>query len=149
MPKILAKNRRARFDYHILEKFEAGLVLTGQETKSIRDKNVSLKGSYVTLKNNEPYLINAHISPYKHAGNLKSYEPTRSRKLLLNKKEIKSLIGKLKQKGLTLVPISMYSRNRRIKLEFGIGRGKQKHDKRQDIKKREDDRKMMQKLKQR
>lgn len=147
MPKILAKNKRARFDYQILENFEAGLVLTGQEVKSVRAKTVSLKGSYVTFKKNELYLINAHISPYKHAGNLKKYEPTRSRKILLKNQEIKSLIGKLKQKGLTLVPISLYSRNRRIKLEFGIGRGKKKYDKRQDIKKREDDRKILSKMK--
>ncbi|MBU1167191.1 SsrA-binding protein SmpB [Patescibacteria group bacterium] len=147
MPKILAKNKRARFDYHILENFEAGLVLEGQEVKSIRDKNVSLKGSYVTIRNNEAYLINAHISPYKHAGQLTDYDPTRTRKLLLTKKEIKSLIGQLKQKGLTLVPISLYSRKRRIKLEFGLGKGKKDYDKRQDIQKREDTRKILQKLK--
>lgn len=149
MSKTLARNKRARFDYHILEKYEAGLVLSGQEVKSIRDKTVSLKGSYVVLKGSEPFLINAHVSPYKHAGRLKDYDPTRSRKLLLKKNELKSLIGKLKQKGLTLVPISLYSKNRRIKLEFGLGKGKKEFDKRQDIKRREDDRKMMQKLKQR
>ncbi|MBU1119366.1 SsrA-binding protein SmpB [Patescibacteria group bacterium] len=142
MPQIYAKNKRARYDYEILETYEAGLMLTGQEVKSVRDKTVSLKGSFVTLKGNEAYLTNAHISPYKHAGKLKAYDPTRSRKLLLHKHELNSLIGKLKQKGLTLVPLLLYNKNSRIKLSFGLGKGKKKFDKRDSIKKRDVERKI-------
>lgn len=149
MPQIYGRNKRAFYDYEILEKYEAGLVLSGQEVKAVRAKTVSLKGSYVTLKNGVPFLINAHISPYKHAGKIKNYEPTRSRKLLLNKSEIKSLIGKLQQKGLTLVPLSLYNKHRRIKLEFALAKGKKQYDKRESIKSREASRVILRKLRQR
>lgn len=142
MPKILVKNRRANYDYQILETFEAGLALKGYETKSIRTGNASLKGSYVTIKDEEAYLTGAHISPYQQANLPQDYEPTRSRKLLLHKKEIKSLLGKLKMKGLTLVPLRIYTKRGKIKLEFGLGRGKRKIDKREKIKKREVQRKI-------
>ncbi len=143
----LAYNKRARFDYNITDTFEAGLVLLGYEVKSIKTGHVSLKGSYVTIKKSsqslpELYLINAHIPLYKHASSIKNYEPTRSRKLLLNKSQIKRLIGKKKEQGLTLVPIKIYTKRSLIKLEFGIGRGKKKVDKREAIKKREVDRKV-------
>jgi len=144
----LATNQRAFFDYQIQEKFEAGLILTGQEVKSIKSGNVSLKGSYVTIKDNEAYLINAHVLPYKMAGLIPHYNPTRSRKLLLHKKELKSLIGKLKQKGITLVPLRIYTKHGKIKLEFGIGIGKKKFDKRETIKKRDVQRQIERALKQ-
>ena len=142
----LATNPQAKFDYHILETHEAGLVLTGQEVKSIKNGRVSLKGSYVTIKNEEAWLINAQISPYQPKNAPSDYEPTRSRKLLLHKKEIKSLIGKTKQKGLTLVPLRVYTKGDLIKLEFGLGKGKKKVDKRETIKKREAQRKIKQAL---
>lgn len=144
----LAKNPRAFFDYQIQEKFEAGLILTGQEVKSIKNGHTSLKGSYVTIKDSEAYLINAHVSPYKMAGPLPNYNPTRSKKLLLHKKELRSLIGKLKQKGITLVPLKIYARHGKIKLEFGIGIGKKKFDKRETIKKRETKRQIERALRQ-
>ncbi|MCM8787562.1 MAG: SsrA-binding protein SmpB [Candidatus Omnitrophica bacterium] len=140
--KTLAFNRRAKHDYKISETFEAGLVLTGQEVKSAKQGNVSLKGSYVTIKNNEAWLLNAYITPYKMAGPLPGYDPTRSRKLLLKKSELKSLIGKKQEKGLTLVPLCIYNKKGLLKLEFGIGRGKKKYDKREDIKKKEARRKI-------
>jgi SsrA-binding protein len=141
----LAYNKRANFDYEILDSYEAGLVLFGHEVKSVKTGHVSLKGSYVTIKKSghtipEIYLINAHISLYKKASNVKNYEPTRPRKLLLKKNEIKHLIGKKDEQGLTLVPIKIYTKHSKIKLEFGIGRGRKKYDKREVIKKREVDR---------
>jgi len=135
-------NRRANYDYEILETLEAGLVLKGYEVKSIKSSKISLKGSYVTIKDNEAYLINAHISPYQPPNTPKNYDPMRSRKLLLHKNQIKSLIGKLKQKGLTLVPIKIYTKRGIIKLEFGVGRGKREVDKREKIKQRETKRKI-------
>jgi len=135
-------NRRANYDYEILETLEAGLVLKGYEVKSIKNSKISLKGSYVTIKDNEAYLINAHISPYQPPNTPKNYDPMRSRKLLLHKNQIKSLIGKLKQKGLTLVPIKIYTKRGIIKLEFGVGRGKREVDKREKIKQRETKRKI-------
>ena len=129
--KSLAENRRARYDYEILGVFEAGLVLHGYEVKSIKAGNVSLKGSYVVIKKNQPYLLNSYVSPYQKKNTPADYEPERSRKLLLKKSEIKSLIGKTKQKGLTLVPLKLYTKKSRVKLEFGVGKGKRKLDKRE------------------
>lgn len=128
-----AYNRRASYDYEILEKYEAGLVLTGQEVKSIKTGHINLVGSYVVLKNQEPYLINASIPPYQPKNAPSDYEPTRSRKLLLRKVEIKSLIGKTQQKGLTLVSLKVYTKNRKLKLEFALAKGKKKFDKRAKI----------------
>jgi len=136
----LSINKRANFDYEILEKYEAGLVLAGHEVKSIKTGHVSLKESFVTIHGSELYLTNAHIPPYKHAGNIASYEPTRPRKLLLKRSEIKHLIGRVRTQGLTLVPIRMYTKRRYLKLEFGLGKGKKEYDKREKIKKREDER---------
>jgi len=151
---ILAKNKRANYDYKILSTYEAGLVLLGCEVKSIKTGHISLKGSYVTLKQSkklnklpELYLINAHIPLYKFS-NLSGYDPYRSRKLLLKKGEISRLIGKKQEQGLTLIPIKIYTKNRLIKLEFGLGQGKKKYDKREDIKKREVDKKMRQSMRQ-
>jgi len=135
--KNLAENKRARYDYEILEIYEAGLVLLGHEVKAIKTGRVSLKGSYVVVKNNEAYLINASIPPYQAANTSDNYDPERSRKLLLNKSEIKSLIGKSKQKGLTLIPLRLYTKRTKIKLGFAIGKGKKEIDKREAIKKRE------------
>lgn len=137
MSKTLAINKRASFDYELLDKYEAGLVLTGQEVKSAKLGHTSLSGSFVTIHNGEAHLTNCHISPYKFAGKLPDYNPTRSRKLLLHKNEIASLIGVIQQKGLTLVPIKLYNKENRVKLEFAIARGKKKIDKRETIKKRE------------
>ncbi|MDD4901270.1 MAG: SsrA-binding protein SmpB [Patescibacteria group bacterium] len=143
---ILAVNKRANFDYDIQEIYEAGLVLLGYEVKSIKTGHVSLKGSYVTFKQArgkglpEAFLTNAHIPLYKFAGDRPSYDPLRSRKLLLKKKEIRYLMGKKQEQGLTLVPIKIYTKHSFIKLEFGVGKGRKKYDKREVIKKRELDR---------
>ena len=146
--KIITKNKRAFFDYEILEKFEAGIVLTGPEVKSVKAGHISLKGSYVTVHEGELLLLNCHISPYKFAQNqLKDYNPTASRKLLVHKKEINYLIGKLKTKGLTLLPLSVYLKRNKIKLEIGLGRGKKKFEKREKIKKREAEREIKRALK--
>jgi len=147
MPKILAKNRRATFDYDLIKKYEAGLVLKGIEVKSIKSGHASLKGSFVTIHNNELFLTNANIPPYKFAGNPKDYEPTASRKLLLHKKEIKYLLGKSKTEGLTMVPLSLYTVRNRIKLEFALARGKKKYDKRETLKKRTAQREMDRRIK--
>lgn len=143
----LAFNKRANFDYEISDKYEAGLVLTGQEVKSVKLGHISLKESFVTVKGTELYLTNAHITPYKYAGEMKNYDPTRPRKLLLKKSEIKHLTGKVRVQGLTLVPISVYTKKRLLKLEFGVGKGKKKHDKREDIAKREAHRQISRSLK--
>jgi len=149
MPKILAKNRRATFDYELLKKYEAGLVLKGMEVKSIKSGQASLKGAFVTVHNGEIYLTNANIPPYKFAGNSKDYDPTRSRKLLLHKKEIDYLLGKSKTEGLTMIPLSLYNSGNKIKLEFALARGKKKYDKRETLKKRTAQREIDRKLKSR
>lgn len=139
-------NKRAKYDYEILETYEGGLVLKGFEVKAIREGKMSLKGSYVTVKTSgkkrELYLINAHISPYQQANTPKEYDPLQTRKILLHKKEIHSLIGKIKQKSLTLIPICVYNKRNKIKIEFALAKGKGKIDKREDIKKREVEREM-------
>ena len=144
---VLALNKRANFDYKILETFEAGLVLFGYEVKSVKTKHVSLKESFVTIHNQELYLTNANIPLYIHAGKINNYNPTRPRKLLLKKSQIKNLIGKARTQGLTLVPIKLYTKGRLLKLEFGLGKGKKEYDKREKITKREDERKMRRTLK--
>ena len=145
--KTLAVNKRATYDYEILEKYEAGISLFGYEVKSIKTGHISLKGSYVVIKNNEVYLLNAFIPPYQIKNTPSDYDPNRSRKLLLHKSEIKSLIGKIKQKGLTLVPIKLYTKRGKIKLEFALAKGKKKIDKREKIRKREIERKIRRLLK--
>ena len=143
----IARNNQAKFDYELIQKYEAGLSLFGHEVKSIRTGNISLKGAFVTLKGEELFLTNALIPLYKHAGNIKEYDPNRSRKLLVKKIEIRSIIGKKKQAGLTLVPIRVYTKGKLIKIEFALARGKSKHDKRHSIKKRETDRSIARALK--
>lgn len=143
----LAFNKRANFDYSISDKYEAGLVLAGQEVKSVKAGHISLKESFVTIKGDELYLTNANIPPYQHAGDVRNYEPTRPRKLLLRRSEIRHLIGKARTEGLTLVPIRVYTKKRLLKLEFGVGKGKKQYDKRQDIAKKEAERKMKRALK--
>jgi len=146
MPK-LAVNKRALFDYEILEKFEAGLVLFGHEVKSVRLGRMSLLGSYVTINQGAAWLINGHIPLYPKAGPKPDYDPDRTRKLLLHKRELDRLAGKMEQKGLTLVPISVYTKGSQIKLEFGLGRGKKQYEKKESIKKREVDREIRRSLK--
>lgn len=135
----LTTNKKAFHDYHILEKYEAGIVLSGPEVKSVKSGQINLKGGYIINKADELWLINCHISPYKMAL-LKDYKPTRDRKLLLNKKEISSLVGKLQSKGLTVLPLSVYTKGSLVKIEIGVARGKKEYDKREIIKKRESDR---------
>jgi SsrA-binding protein len=140
--KLLAKNKKAYFNYQILENFEAGISLIGQEVKSIKSGRINLAGSYVVLKGEEVYLIGANIPPYQPKNAPPDYNSERSRKLLLKKSEIKYLIGKVKEKGLTLVPLKVYTKRGKIKLEFGVAKGKKKADKRELIKKREAEREM-------
>ena len=134
---VLAENKKALFDYEILEKYEAGLALTGQETKSAKMGQINLKGSYVTFHNGKAYVLNMHINKYKAAGPLPDYDPTHTRQLLLHKKEIAYLQGKSMEKGLTIVPLQVYTKDRLIKVEIGIGRGRKTYDKRDVIKKRD------------
>lgn len=134
---VIATNKRASFDYTLDGRFEAGLVLTGAEVKSVKTGHASLKGSFVTVKGNELFLTNALIPRYTHAHRDTKHEDSRPRKLLLRKREIRSLIGKYRTEGLTLVPIRLYTRKQLVKLEFSIGKGKKTRDKREDIGKRD------------
>lgn len=147
MAKVLADNRKAFYDYEILKEYEAGLVLNGQEVKSIKLGRMSLKGSYIILKEEELFLIGANVPPYQPKNAPANYDPERFRKLLLNKAEIKQLIGKVKEKGLALIPLKVYTKHARIKLAFGIGKGKKKTDKRETIKKKEIQRNIERELK--
>ena len=133
----IASNKRASFDYALGGHYEAGLVLTGAEVKSVKTGHASLKGAFVTVKGNELYLTNALIPRYAHAHRDTTHEDSRPRKLLLRKREIRSLIGKSRTEGLTLVPIRLYTRKQLVKLEFAIGKGKKAFDKRQDLGKKE------------
>jgi SsrA-binding protein len=145
--KILSENKKAYFDYQILEKFEAGVSLIGQEVKSIKTRGISLAGSYVVVRNEEIYWIGAKIPAYQPKNAPPDYDPERSRKLLLRKLEVRYLIGKSRQKGLTLIPLKVYTKKGRIKIEFGIAKGKKKTDKRELIKKREAEREIERTLK--
>lgn len=132
-----ANNPKAHFDYEILETIEAGLVLEGHEVKSVKTGKVSIKGSYVKIINNEAYIIGATISPYQPANTPKDYDPQRSRKLLLSKKEIAALTGTARAHGLTLIPLKIYAKKGRLKLLVGIAKGKKKYDKREAIKRKD------------
>lgn len=134
--KIIAKNKKAFFDYEITDTFEAGVILTGPEVKSVKAGNVSLKESYAVAKDSEIFLLNAHISPYAFASDIEM-DPTRSRKLLLKSKEIHSLTGKIKEKGLTLIPTKIYLKRGLVKVELGLGKGKKKYEKKEKIKARD------------
>lgn len=134
--KNITVNRKARHDYHILQTFEAGIVLVGTEVKALREGRANLVDSYATIKNGEVWLVNAHISEYKQ-GNINNHNPTRDRKLLLNKSEIRKLIGKTKEKGLTLIPLRLYFKNGRVKVELALAKGKKSYDKRESIAKKD------------
>ncbi|MCL5970060.1 MAG: SsrA-binding protein SmpB [Patescibacteria group bacterium] len=143
--KTIAQNKKAYFDYEITDTFEAGVVLTGPEVKSVKQGHISLKESYAVVKDSEIYLLNAYISPYKPAAGIEQ-EPTRSRKLLLKSSEIRSLIGKTQEKGLTLIPTKVYLKRGLIKVELGLGRGKKKYEKKQKIKERDIEREVRREL---
>jgi SsrA-binding protein len=137
--RITISNRKARHDYFIIEALEAGIILTGTEVKSLRQGNANLQDSYAELKSGEVWLEGMHISPYEH-GNINNHEPRRKRKLLLQKKQIRKLLGGLKEKGLTLIPLSVYFKGPYAKVELALARGKKSYDKREAIAKRESDR---------
>jgi SsrA-binding protein len=130
--KVIAENRKARHEYHIEDVIEAGLVLQGTEVKSIRGRRVNLKDSYAKVDNNEVFLFGMHISPYEQ-GNRFNHDPLRVRKLLLNRSEIRRLIGISREKGMALIPLRLYFRRGRVKLELAVARGKKLYDKRQDL----------------
>jgi len=147
MEKIFAENKRGLFKYIELEKFQAGIVLTGQEVKSIRNGRVNLTGSYVVFRGEELFLIGCHIPAYQPKNLREDYNAEQSRKLLLTKNEIRQLIGKTQQKGLTMIPKKVYSSGNKIKVEFILGKGKKQFDKREKIKERETNREIQRALK--
>ena len=144
-----AENRKARFNYEILEKYETGIELLGTEVKSVRGGQMSLEGAFVIIRGGEAFLINANIPPYQPKNSPKDYDPLKNRKLLLTKKEITELAGSEKNKSLTIVPISVYNKNRKIKIEIALVKGKKKFDKRETIKKRDTDREIRREIKDR
>jgi SsrA-binding protein len=146
--KQIAENRKARHDYHLLEKFEAGIVLTGTEVKSLRAGGATLQQAYADVRGNEVWLVGAHIAEYG-AGNINNHEPDRDRKLLLHRKEIESLIGKVRERGLTLVPTRLYWKNGKAKVELALARGKERRDKRRDLAQRDAQRQIERALKSR
>ena len=146
MEKLIAKNPVAYHNYSIDDTLEAGIVLTGTEIKSIRSGKVNLKDTYVNIKNGEAFVYGMHISPYEH-GNIFNKDPLRTRKLLLNKREINKLLGYISQKGLSLVPTKLYFKGNFVKLEIGVGKGKKLYDKREDIAKKDAERKIQRTLK--
>jgi SsrA-binding protein len=137
--KLIAENRRARYDYELLDRFEAGIVLTGTEVKSLRQGRASLGQAYAEVRDGEAWLMNASIATYDQ-GNIANHEPERPRKLLLHRGEIASLLGKVRERGFTLVPTRLYFKDGRAKVELALARGKERHDKRRDIARREADR---------
>ena len=143
----LIENKRARFDYEFLKEYEAGIELLGFEVRSLRNKRGSLRGAYVVVRGGEAYLVGATIPPYQPGNTPDSYDPERARRLLLSRKELAELAGADTAKGLTLVPIALYNKGRRLKLSFALARGKKKHDKRETIKEREAKRKVARVLK--
>ncbi|HEY3128639.1 MAG TPA: SsrA-binding protein SmpB [Acidobacteriota bacterium] len=139
--KVVASNKKAFHDYHIFDRYEAGIVLSGTEVKSLREARINLKDSYAQIKNNEIYLVNCHISPYSH-GNRENPDPTRTRKLLLHRQEINKLIGKSVEKGFTLVPLRVYFKEGRAKVEIAVVKGKKMYDKRETQRRKESDREL-------
>jgi SsrA-binding protein len=144
--KLIADNRKARHEYELLERYEAGLVLTGTEVKSLRDGGASLQQAYADVRGDEVWLIGAHIAEYGQ-GNVHNHEPDRDRKLLLHRREIESLHGKVRERGLTLVPTRLYFKDGKVKVEVALARGKERRDKRRDIAKRDADRQIERALK--
>ncbi|MGF1487473.1 MAG: SsrA-binding protein SmpB [Prochloraceae cyanobacterium] len=145
--KIISDNRKSRFLYEILETYEAGIELVGTEVKSIRAGRVNLQDGYGIIRNGEAWLLNVHISPYNASAQYFNHDPRRTRKLLLHKKEINKLIGLLEQQGLTLVPLKMYFKKGLVKISLGVGKGKKLHDKRETLKRRQDERDMARAMK--
>ena len=137
----VARNRRARHDYHILDTWEAGLVLTGTEVKSLRDGKANIADAYGVVREGELFLLNAHIAPYERGGYV-NHDPLRTRKLLLHKREIGRLIGAIEREGLTLIPLELYFKRGKAKIAMALGKGKQLHDKRADLRKKDDEREM-------
>ena len=144
--KLIAENRRARHDYHLLERLEAGLVLTGTEVKSLREGRATLQRAYGDVRDGEVWLVGAHIAPYEQ-GTVGSHDPDRDRKLLLHRREISSLIGKVRERGLTLIPTRLYFKDGRAKVELALARGKEQRDKRRDIARRDAQRQIERALK--
>ncbi len=139
--KIIATNKKAYHDYHIEESYEAGIMLKGTEVKSLREGRANLKDSFARVENEEIFLYNCHISPYSH-GNIANHDPLRTRKLLMHKGEIQRLMGKMMQKGYTLLPLKIYFKDGKAKVELALAKGKKQYDKREDIKKRDAAREM-------
>ena len=139
--ETIARNKRARHDYHILDTWEAGIVLTGSEVKSLRNGKANISDAYGIVKDGEVHLLNLHISPYEQASYF-NHEPTRTRKLLLHRREIRKMIGSVERQGLTLVPLELYFKRGKAKVAVGLGRGKKLYDKRADEKRRDDERDM-------
>jgi SsrA-binding protein len=146
--KLIADNRRARHDYHLLDRFEAGLVLTGTEVKSLREGRATIDRAFADVRAGQVWLVGAHIAPYAQAS-LGAHDPDRDRKLLLHRSEISSLIGKVKERGLTLVPTRLYFRDGRAKVELALAKGKEQRDKRHELAKRDADRQIERALKSR
>ncbi|HEY9691870.1 MAG TPA: SsrA-binding protein SmpB [Oculatellaceae cyanobacterium] len=145
--KVVSDNRQARYLYEILETYEAGIELKGTEVKSIREGRSNIRDGYALIRNGEAWLINVHVSPHPTTSQYFNHDPRRTRKLLLHKQEIRKLIGKVEQQGLTLVPLKMYLKNGKAKISIGLAKGKKLHDKRQDLKQRQDKRDMQRAMK--
>jgi SsrA-binding protein len=145
--KVISDNRQARYRYEILETYEAGIELQGTEVKSIRQGRVNLRDGYALVRNNEVWLHNVHISPYNAASQYFNHDPRRTRKLLLHRNQIRKLIGKVEQQGLTLVPLKMYLKQGWVKVNLGLGKGKKLHDKRESLKRKQQDREIARVLK--
>ena len=135
--KVISDNRQARYLYEILETYEAGIELKGTEVKSIRQGKVNLRDGYALIRNEEVWLYNVHISPHETTNQVFNHDPRRTRKLLLHRQEIRKLIGKVEQKGLTLVPLKMYLKRGKVKINIALGKGKKLHDKREDLKRKQ------------
>ena len=146
--KLIAENRKARHEYHLLERHEAGLVLQGSEVKSLREGRAELKRSFADIRDGELWLVGSHIAPYDQAGD-RNHDPDRDRKLLLHRNQISSLIGKVQERGFTIVPTRLYFKNGRAKVEIALAKGKDVRDKRRDISKRDADRQIERALKER
>jgi len=144
--RVSVSNRKARHDYHILDTFEAGISLKGTEVKSLRQGNANLQDSYAVLKNAEIWLLGMHISPYEK-GNINNHDPVRPRRLLLHRKQIRKLVGNVREKGLTLIPLSVYFKGRYAKVELALAQGKKKYDKREAISRRDAERELRQRIK--
>ena len=138
---VIARNKRAPHDYHLLDRWEAGLVLTGTEVKALRNGKANLTDAYGIVKDGEVWILNLHIAPYEH-GNVFNHEPTRTRKLLMHKREIRRLIGSVEREGLTLIPLDLYFKQGKAKVTLALGKGKKLHDKREDLRRRDDEREM-------